>query len=121
MVENGANIVMISGPTYKDPWLYTDDYFSYFGMAKNRGSYKASFVKVYIYLYDNNGNLLSYDYAYVDKTDLKPGEKSSWEVVWHDKNRAIRNKMKKSKTEYEFEWSEYTWIVRTGRKNLFER
>jgi len=119
-VENGADIVMISGPTYKDPWLYTDDYFSYFGKAKNKGSYEASFVKVYIYLYNKNGKMIDYEDTYVDKTDLKPGEQSPWEVVWYDKDRDIRKKMDKSKTEYEFEWSEYTWIVRTGRRSIYE-
>lgn len=120
-VEDGANVVMTSGPIWKEPWLYSDDYFSYFGKAKNQGTYKASYVKIYIYLNDNNGNLIDYDYTYVDKTDLDPGEESPWEVVWHDENRTIRNKIDKSKTEYEFEWSEYTWIVKSGRKNLYER
>lgn len=119
-VENGANIVMISGPTYKDPWLYTDDYFSYFGKAKNKGTYEASFVKVYIYLYNKNGKMIDYEDTYVDKTDLKPGESSPWEVVWFDEDRAIRSKLDKSRTEYEFEWSEYTWVVRTGRKSIYE-
>jgi len=120
-VENGADIVMTSGPTYKDPWLYTDDYFSYFGKAKNKGTYKASFVKVYIYLYNKNGKMIDYEDTYVDKTDLKPGEVSPWEVVWYDKDKAIRNKLDKSKTEYEFEWSEYTWLVRTGRRSIYNQ
>lgn len=116
-VESGADVIMISGPLYKeDEWSFT-----YFGKVKNQGTYEASFVKVYIYLNDSNGNLVDYDWNFIDKTDLKPNEQSPWSWTWWDENRSLRNKIDKSKTEYDIEWSEYTWIVRTGRKSIYER
>ena len=116
-VEDGADVVMISGPTWKE----SDWTFSYFGIAKNNGTYEASFVKIYIYLYDQNNVLIDYDYTYVDKTDLKPGEQSPWEEIWWDDDKSIRNRVDKSKTEYEIEWSEYTWIVKSGRRSIYDR
>jgi len=108
---------MIQGPKYKE----TSGTFSYFGIVKNIGTYEASFVKVYIYLNDTGGNLVDYDWNYIDKTDLKPNEQSSWEWTWLDFDGSLRKKFDKSKTEYEIEWSEYTWIVKTGRKGIYER
>ena len=107
-VVNGADIVHTAGPTWQeDTWT-----FGYFGVLRNQGTYKASFVKIYIYLYDAAGalqTLLDTDYTYVDKTDLDPGEQSPWENNWWDSPADLRNKVDKTKTLFEIEWSEYTW------------
>lgn len=115
-VVNGADLVMISGPKWKeDDWT-----FSYFGIVKNNGTWKAEFVKVFIYLYKANSDLLDYDYSYVDKTNIAKGGQSPWDVTWWDDDKKIRNKVYKSKTEYEIEWSEYDFMARTGRIRIFQ-
>lgn len=115
-VVNGADLVMISGPKWKeDDWT-----FSYFGIVKNNGTWKAEFVKVFIYLYKANSDLLDYDYSYVDKTNIAKGGQSPWDVTWWDSDKKIRNKVDKSKTEYEIEWSEYDFMARTGRIRMFQ-
>jgi len=115
-VINGADVVMTDGPKWKE----TNWTFSYFGIVINNGTWKAEFVKIYIYLYKTNGDLLDYDYSYVDKTDLDPGEQSPWEVMWWDDDKKIRNQIDKSKTKYEIEWSEYDFMVKTGRRRIFQ-
>jgi len=102
-VKSAANVIMAEGPLYKDTqWTFT-----YFGIVKNIGNKKAWFTKIYIYLHDSNGNLVDYDWTYADDTELDPGETSSWEWIWWDDNRELRNKFDKSKTTYEIKWDEY--------------
>lgn len=113
IVKSAANVIMTEGPKWKeDEWT-----FSYFGIVKNIGNKEASYVKVYIYLYDSSGDLIDYDYTYVDKIHLDPDESSPWEESWWDDDKAIRKKINKSKTKYEIEWSEYDSL---GNKKIFK-
>ncbi len=113
-IIDGAILVMTQGPKWKE----TEWTFAYFGIVKNNGTWKAEFVKVYIYLYNKNGGLIDTKFSYVDKTNISPGEKSSWEVSWWDDDKSIRKKIEKSKTEYEIEWSEYDFLMRTGKQRV---
>jgi len=106
-VTDGARVVMISGPTWKeDDWSFT-----YFGKVKNRGQWTASFTKIYISLYNKNGGLITTDYCYCDKTEIKPGATSNWDLRFSDSDESLRKKVDKSKTKCEIEWSEYSWIA----------
>ena len=114
-VEDGARVVMISGPTWKeDDWSFT-----YFGKVKNRGIWKASFTKIYISLYNKNGGLITTDYCYADKTEIKPGSTSNWDLRFSDFDKSLRKKVAKGKTKYEIEWSEYSWI--SGSSEAFSK
>ena len=98
-VSNEAKIISISGPTYKD---YGDNGFMYSGTIKNIGIKSARFVKIYIYLYDYNGNIIESDWAAADRDPLNSGEKSPWDATFQDFDRKIRNRLEKNKTKIEF-------------------
>jgi len=100
--EKYADVVMIDGPRYEGG----GDTFSYAGTVRNFGKGKALFVRVYIDLRNPDEVLVAQGYHLVDKTDLEPGESSSWRVTFADEDLEIRGLMDESKTGYDITWSE---------------
>lgn len=123
IVENGADVVMISGPKWKvDPNPnYVGILYKCSGIVKNQGTYKASFVKIYIYLFYTDGtpHLTTRPYT-LDKTHLEPKEKASWSTFSYGSPDSNNNYTDFSKTEYEIQWSEYAETFTTGRMRIGE-
>lgn len=116
VVENGADVVMVVGPKAKRVLMpnFPENYFCWdcWGTIKNRGIYKASFVKTYLYFLRVNGGYFCV-FMRVDKLHLKPNEKSSWDMRTQC---LVDDDLDLSKIEYEITWSEHTETYTTGRK-----
>lgn len=100
IVENGA-IPHINLCEFKDNRYF----FAYSGTIINYGTYTASYVKICVSLYGNNGNLLIYDWIYIDKIHLEPSKTSTWEIVFQDAEKKIRVQIARS--DYKIMWEEF--------------
>jgi hypothetical protein len=70
-IKNGADIRMISEPMWKKARYV----FSHFENAENFWSFKASHVKVYLFLYNKNGSLIGCGCNDTDKTGFEPNRR----------------------------------------------
>lgn len=104
-VNNGANVKMTWGPQLYvwgvGTWWFS---FEYRGTIKNIGNKTAYDVKVWIYLYDSNNNLLDSRSQVVSSLDLWPEMEREWSTRYDDYN--LYEKHDKNKTEYKIEWNE---------------
>jgi len=95
-----AEVIKVSSPIYKDRG---EPGFEYSGVVKNVGNKSVMYVKIYVYLYDSTGNLLSAEWFAADKSPLEPNEQSPWSGTFPDEDRKIRKKLDKSRTKIEIE------------------
>jgi len=100
--EKYGDVIMVDGPRYEDGTTT----FSYVGTVRNNGQGKALYVRVYISLKNPDDALLAQGYMLVDKTDLEPGESSTWRVTFDDENLELRDLMDEAKTSYDITWTE---------------
>jgi hypothetical protein len=95
-----ADVVLVDGPRFEPG----DTTFSYTGTVRNVGEGKALYVRVYIEVYNPGDVLLAQGNSLVDKTDLDPGEASTFHVTFEDEDFEIRALMDESKTTHGITW-----------------
>jgi hypothetical protein len=97
-----ADVIMVDGPRYEEG----NATFSYTGTVRNIGEGKALFVRISMELRNPDDILLAQGNQLVDKTDLEPGESSTWRIIFDDADREIRDLMDESKRSYDITWRE---------------
>ena len=97
-----ADVILVDGPRFEAG----DTNFSYTGTVRNIGEGKALYVRVYIEVNNPGDILLAQGNSLVEKTDLGPGEASTFRVTFEDENYELRDLMDESKTTYAITWSD---------------
>jgi hypothetical protein len=97
-----ADVILVDGPRFEAE----DPSFSYTGTVRNIGEGKALYVRVYIEVNNPGDILLAQGNSLVDKTDLDPGEASTFRVTFEDEDYELRDLMDNSKTTYAITWSD---------------
>jgi hypothetical protein len=97
-----ADVILVDGPKNEGG----EESFSFSGTVRNIGEGKALFVRVYIELKNPDEILLAQESNLVDKTDLDPGESSSFLVTFEDPDFELRDLMDNSRTSYGITWSD---------------
>jgi len=88
-LENCPKVTKVQEPVLKGPQLVIVDtnnrmdsgYDHIFGRVKNEGDVAATFVKVYLTLFDENGKVVGVDTTYTGPSDIAPGDTVQFEFM----------------------------------------
>ncbi len=95
-----ANVVMVEGPTFEDGTIF----FNYKGVIKNTGSAEAKDIRIYIFVYRQDGTTIDQEWSFADSRNLAPQATSPYTIRFSDDGSWIRDQMDQSKTNYEIRW-----------------
>jgi len=76
VLNRTANCVLVGNITVQEDF---EGDIKFLGEIKNDGDAKALFVKITFTMKDSGGSVIDTDFAYVNSTDLDPGQTSSFE------------------------------------------
>lgn len=84
ITKEGAYVTVTEKNAYKQY-----DYLIITGKLKNTGTKTAYWVQVYANLYDQNKKFIDRDWTYADKTNLNPGETTTFKIMYYMGDRNI--------------------------------
>ena len=82
--NNNNDIRLLSSSDYKDEL----DYFHVIGEVENTSPDAQEFIKVTSSFYDSSNKIVGTSFAYTDVDVLRPGEKSPFDIILHNKDQS---------------------------------